>query len=473
MTPRSITVTLLLSALLCTACSDDDVQPTADGAAPDMTAPDMTAPDAFLPPFAPAACGAKAFAWLPPGSMGKVLTSERNAMFSLPKAALETLLKLTDYKDVVKVKYDVEVYLYRYETQDRGKTVEATGAMAFPKLPDGQTMDSPMVLWLHGTTGFSDKCAPSKKVTEAAAPAALLAAQGYIGVAPDFIGMNGFGAASTMFHPYLVAEPTAIASLDAVRAASTIVGKETKQITATNKLVLWGPSQGGHATFSTVLYAPYYAPEYKVVAAMPVIAPADMKAQARAALGAWSGSTVILAGMFAAHSRWYGHAARLGEVFVSPWDKQLITLMDSQCSVDEKKYNLTKVSDLYKTDFIDAVVKDDFSKHTTWGCMIKENSLTSTSIKTQEFPPMIFVVGEKDDLVDPASQRASFDTLCKAGHKMQYLECKSAGHVNAAVWSLPEQFSWLEDRLAGKPMTNACKRGPAVCCKGTEAGKCK
>ena len=482
MSPRSLSP--LLALLLLTACSDalNDValhdaalQDAAlhDAALNDAAQLDTGKPDAFVAPFSPAVCGAKAYSWLPPGSLGKVLSSQRNATFSLPKAALETLLKLTDFKDVVKVKYDVEVYLFRYETQDRGKKVEATGAMAFPKLEAGKTMTPPSVLWLHGTSGFSDKCAPTRKITEAAAPAALMAAQGYIGIAPDFIGMTGFGAASTTFHPYVVAEPTAIASLDAVRAAEAIVEKESAQISPSKKLVVWGPSQGGHATLSTTLYAPYYLPSHQVVAAMPLIAPADLKAQGKAALSSWSGSTVILAGIFTAQARWYGHEARLGEVFVSPWDKQLITLMDSVCSVNEKKYNLTKVTDLYKQSFIDAVTKGDYSKHKTWSCMADENSLTATSVKAKALPPILFVVGENDELVDAASQRASFDALCKAGYKMEYLECKGANHVNGALWSLPEQFSWLEDRLAGKALTSPCKRPPAVCCKGTDKGKCK
>ena len=49
----------------------------------------------------------------------------------------------------------------------------------------------------------------------------ILSSLGYITIAPDYIGMLGFGEPSPegSIHPYLIAAPTALASLDAVRAA--------------------------------------------------------------------------------------------------------------------------------------------------------------------------------------------------------------------------------------------------------------
>ena len=468
------TLTLLLSLLLLSlglACSDDDPGAAGDsGPPPDV----LAAPDAFVAPFDPTVCGAKKHAWLPPGSMGKLLDSKWIQTFSLSKDALKTMLTLTDYKDIVQVAYGVQVYFFRYETQDRGKKVEATAALAFPDLPAGQTLkDLPTMLWLHGTSGFSDACAPTAKIADAAAPVAVMASQGYIAVAPDFIGMNGYGAASTVPHPYVVAEPTAIASLDAIRAGHALLKKEAKQVTAGKKFVPWGPSQGGHATLSTVMYASHYAPEFELVAAVPLIAPADIKAQAQAALSAFSGSTAILAGIIAAQARWYGHEDKLKDVFVDKWVTELPKLMDSSCSFNEKKRGVTAVTDLYKQPFIDAVVKSDYSAFGAVSCMAAENSMTTTSVKVDKTAPMFFVVGENDELVDAASQRKSFDALCKAGYKMNYLECKGANHVAGALWSLPEQFAWVKDRLAGKPMTDSCKRGVPTCCKASDKAPCK
>ena len=50
--------------------------------------------------------------------------------------------------------------------------------------------------------------------------------------APDYLGMNGFGAPAEALHPYIVAEPTAVASLDAVRALYRFSAAEANRLTS-------------------------------------------------------------------------------------------------------------------------------------------------------------------------------------------------------------------------------------------------
>lgn len=56
--------------------------------------------------------------------------------------------------------------------------------------------------------------------------------------------------------------------------------------------------------------------------------------------------------------------------------------------------------------------------------------------------------------------------LCLNHHaeRLEYIECQGASHTQGAIWSLPEQFSWVRDRLDGKPLTKVCQRGVATCC---------
>jgi len=66
------------------------------------------------------------------------------------------------------------------------------------------------------------------------------------------------------------------------------------------------------------------------------------------------------------------------------------------------------------------------------------------------------VLGQKDELVDVPTERASFAAMCgQQGYRMQLIECADAGHAAAGAWSLPEQRAWIEDRLAGMPMDEA------------------
>lgn len=53
-----------------------------------------------------------------------------------------------------------------------------------------------------------------------------LASSGYVVVAPNYISLRAFGDPTGFLHPYLVGQPTAIASLDAVRAAAKHATKQ-------------------------------------------------------------------------------------------------------------------------------------------------------------------------------------------------------------------------------------------------------
>jgi hypothetical protein len=105
-----------------------------------------------------------------------------------------------------------------------------------------------------------------------------------------------------------------------------------------------------------------------------------------------------------------------------------------------------------------------------WGCMAAENGLTTTTIpriqKDAASYGVLFVTGAADQLVDTPTERASFQSLCKAGMPMQYLECQGAGHTQTTTWALPEILTFLTDRVGGKAFTPDCDVTPAVMCQG-------
>jgi len=349
--------------------------------------------------------------------------------------------------------------------------------MAYPTLPPTRSQKAPYVLWTHGTSGFSDACAPTKNTAGAALPVALMASQGYIGVAPDYIGMNGFGAASTTKHAYLVGEPTAIGSLDALRAAGKLLAEVGAQVQPERRVVLWGGSQGGHAALVSALYAPYYAPEFEVAATVAVVPPASIKRQTVAAMTTLSAATVAISAATIAQSRWYGVESQLGDVLTDLAPNHLLTalpsLMDTQCSVSDETFTINSVSDVFTAGALDAIgIKGDWVGYEQWKCMAEANSLPDSPVKPKLHPPTLFVVSELDQLVNPKMQRGTFDLLCGAGYQAEYLECQGAGHTEGALWSLPEQFAWVRDRLAGKPLTKVCQRGAPTCCSGSTKPPC-
>ncbi|HEY0136786.1 MAG TPA: lipase family protein, partial [Nannocystis sp.] len=224
---------------------------------------DTTGDDTGEAAFEVGGCGLPEYPLVATADMGQVL--DHAFVIEFEPATIDALLEGQGFGALTPVKYGARVYKIRYVTQDRGEAVEATG---FVSLPVGATVEErPVVLWAHGTTGFTDKCAPTAAADGYVVPA-LLAALGYVSVAPDYLGMNGWGAASGFIHPYIVPEPTAIATLDSLRALARFGVDTGEEMSATpgKDIILFGASEGGFATLWADRYAPFYAPEFKILA---------------------------------------------------------------------------------------------------------------------------------------------------------------------------------------------------------------
>jgi predicted esterase len=428
-------------------------------------------------PFDPAVCGMQKYSWLDPAGMGAVKAVENVDLYSLDKDTIKTLLLQYGY-DFLVPQYGSMIYKFRYVTQDRGKPVEATAMMAIPMLEKGQTLSAPSILWVHGTCGYSDNCAASNSA-EWTLPMVLMASQGYIGVAPDYIGMNGMGDPSTVKHPYMVGEATAIASLDALRASPAVLNRLKSKVSQDLRYFIWGASQGGHATLFTELYTPYYAPaSFNLIGALALIPPASLVAHAEAMMKkAYDLGTPLAAMYETGMARWYGYDGKLSDLFVTgpsnDFSKIVPEYMDSECGFSFDAYGVKSQADLFSTQFIDSVSAGSWATSKPWYyCVTAENSIGLTSVKRKSSTPIYYVTAEKDELIPIEASRKAYDEMCAAGYSMNYLECKDALHTPGGLWSMPEQFMWANDRLAGKPLSNPCVRTAPVCCEASGDG-CK
>jgi acetyl esterase/lipase len=317
--------------------------------------------------------------------------------------------------------------------------------------------------------GFNDTCAPSSG-SDTRPLVAALASLGYVAIAPDYIGLRALNGKTGFLHPYLVGEATAIASLDAVRAANKLLAKTGGNACARPRFATIGGSQGGHAALWVDRLAPYYAKELEHVGVVATVPPADMLGEGVRALRTKVPASGNMAAFYGAASDWYGVRGKLSEVFVSPLDTEIPTALGASCSPDLRDGELSSV---FTKSLLDAAAGDGLAAVSPWGCMLVENGLTTTSIP--RIAPaatgygVLFVLGENDTLVDPETERKSFDTLCSQGMKMQYLECAGASHTQATIWALSEIIDFVRDRFSGKSMDAAtvCKRSGATRCRGT------
>lgn len=136
--------------------------------------------------------------------------------------------------------YAVDTYRLTYWTVDgAGQPILASGLLAVPKKEAGGM--SPVISYQHATT-FRDAEAPSNNPT-GSEPSVVLASQGYIVVAADYVG---YGVSRGAPHPYLLAAPTAAAVIDFLYAARDFAWDNGLGVNG--QLFLIGYSEGGYAT---------------------------------------------------------------------------------------------------------------------------------------------------------------------------------------------------------------------------------
>ncbi len=460
---------LALLALSLTACGGKDAPLDSGGEAP-----------ATVPELPVSTCGGGAYDWLPTGAMGEVLAAEAAESLSLPAATVRALLDaqgLGQFTD--RVTHDVQTWRVRYRTQDRGEEAEATGFVVLPAGADVAGEAVPSLLWLHPTMGFSDACAPTALGLEGAAFPILFASMGFAVAAPDYLGMAGWGEPSAELHPYVVAEPTAVASLDGLRAAAKLAdavlddGAEVARPDPA-RVVHWGASEGGFAALWTDRYLPGYAPEFTSVAVVAAVPPTDLVALAARAVDGLHDTSFGLAAVLAGEAAWQG-AASLDAALVPEVAAALPGEMLESCDDFPSVEGAADVGDLFTGEFIaDAAAgalptDPDAGDLGAFGCLLAESGLRDSAVPHDSEAPVFIVQAEDDDLVWSPPTEADIPALCEQGYVIEHRVCADADHVSGAVDSLPEQLDWIFARLDGDPLDAPCVLAePEPCAPLTE-----
>ena len=436
--------------------------------------------DALAPVAMPVpVCGLPSHAWLPVDGMGEVVSFEALPEYSYKKAVLKALAAGAGYADVLDARYDVATWRVRYVTQDRGVRREATAIVGLPVVTnDDGPLVAHAVLALHGTCGFADPCAPSRS-KDGPLAAAVFATQGQIAVAPDYLGMAGTGAPSEVPHPYLVGEATAVATWDALRAAVLLAIDHSSGISFDGRVLLFGGSQGGHAALFVDRYAPWYAPEFEVLASAALTAPADLIGETDAAVRTFGPSTEALSAALLSLSRWYGLEDRIAEVLRDEAPNRYATtlraVMDAtggECSLDLEALGAHSLDDVFQPGFVAAVTSGTWTSYEDWRCLLAENSITTTSVLRANDTPTLSVLSGADELEAIPAERAARVTMCEQGYDLTEVECQGASHTEGLAWDVVEIFGWMADRLAGKPQVDACTHPAPTCCAGSPAEVC-
>nr|WP_315251346.1 lipase family protein [uncultured Duganella sp.] len=165
----------------------------------------------------------------------------------------------------------ITVYTLKYHTIDSvAADTEASTAIYVPSGADPACQGGrPVLLYAHGTSVQKSYDMAKLSSNEALLIAGLFAAQGYIVVAPNYVGYAGSNAG---YHPYLDAEQQSADMIDALRAARSVFGNISAN--ASSRLMVSGYSQGGFVAMATQrAMQTKFASEFAVTAAAPLSGP--------------------------------------------------------------------------------------------------------------------------------------------------------------------------------------------------------
>jgi predicted esterase len=172
---------------------------------------------------------------------------------------------------------DVDIRYVLYMTRDPAGEPATASTAVF--VPSGTAADCtgqrPVLLYAHGTTiekGFN--MADIVNNDEGSLMAAMFAAQGYIVVAPNYLG---YDKSSLTYHPYLNGEAQAVDMIDGLRAAKLHLTAAGSATTPSSQLFLSGYSEGGHVALATQkVMERDYSSEFTVTASAPMSGPHNL-----------------------------------------------------------------------------------------------------------------------------------------------------------------------------------------------------
>ena len=212
-------------------------------------------------------CGNKSHTPPPPSSSPSASPQRGDLIDNPPKKvasyAPSDLLQLLTGSDLGKTflqlaytpKCTITVYHLTYQTVDpQGNITPASGALMVPGSSSVTDCNGsrPVLLYAHGTTtdrNFNLAQLDAADSAEGVLLAAVFAAEGYIVVAPNYLGYDN----STLgFHPYLLADQQSKEMIDAVTAArAALPTSEVPGSTDGGKLFITGYSEGGYVAMAT------------------------------------------------------------------------------------------------------------------------------------------------------------------------------------------------------------------------------
>jgi len=323
-------------------------------------------------------------------------------------------------------------------TRSDGRAALGSAIVLVPTAPADEPR--PVLAWTHGTAGIVRGCAPSMLDLDPVTymPAWTLApAQGWILVAPDYAGLGTEGP-----HEYVVGEGEARSTLDALRALRQIAG-----ITASDRNVVWGHSQGGHAALWTGIVAPRYAPDVPIAGVGGVAPATDLPAIVEDIHGSVEGR-ILTALALQAYANVYPDV--VFDDYVRPLAAPLARDIAGRC-MTPGSMAFSALEALLTGGSIFRVPPSSGA----FGERLAQNN------PDRPFDvPLMIAQGTADDVIAPRIQTTFVERRCAAGQSMTYVRYSGLDHMGIVAPDSPfghDLLQWTKDRFEGLPPRAGCQ----------------
>ena len=320
--------------------------------------------------------------------------------------------------------------LYR-STDVHGKPSIVSGLMVAPASSPPEE-GWPVVAVAHGTAGLPRGAAPSMTIDANSDETNYTYANnikpfldaGYAVAYTDYQGLGAPGG-----HSYLVGTVEAANVLDSVRAIRRFSG-----IPVSDRLIVWGHSQGGHAAAFAVEEAPSYAPELEIAGAVLVAPAAELR--------------LILDAVLDSKQRTYMNI--LVMVSVASWidaypalkkDDALKTpgslLLSPSAEVLRMKYGAFTLrpflpDQLFRADVIEK-----------WAPYFDRNTAGQKPLAV----PILVQQGDADEVIPAASNQRFVERLKAQGEDATLTIYPGRTHTDVLEPGTPDAIAWMRERV--------------------------
>jgi len=408
--------------------------------------------DPPMPPFY-----AAVMKMAPEGKLGQIIKKEK----------IETSVKGAQAWKIAYISSDVA----------ERKTI-ATGVIISP-IGQAPKAGRPILAWVHGTTGSAQNCGPSQ-ITNPTAPlneyflmdgnswtdygipnVEQFIKEGYVIVATDYQGQGGGGK-----HQYAVAGTNGRDAINSARAASSM-----KEVGAGKKTIIYGWSQGGGATIAAASLPEYQAQKGTAADGLQylgfvALAPDDVAvmipnvptddASATKIMNGFTAANVPNVFLFAHYMMglWGAQAAfpdlNLTDVLTDEGAKVADQLSRNKCvHVMADSFSYT-YGDQYKS-----LIKPQPNNSAKWLKAFVEGSVKPV----KPVAPVVIYWGTKDTAVPPIMHELYQKQMCAMGANVGRNQLPGEQtHFTTPGVSAPMYLEWVKDRIAGKPIANACPK---------------